>query len=621
MRTFLSRLDGEEVRAHFPETVEDLGKFWKWFDRQPTVIGADIETTGLNPWAADFRIRVVQFGDEYDGWVLDVEKFRETIERVLASSHRFAFHNGMGFDVPALAVQGFIDAWNFSKFIIDTQLLAHLIDPRPIENGGIGLKLKPLCNHYVDSTSSDGGNELKLVFKNELHVTLASGDGWRVIPVDHPTYVLYAGLDPILAKRLCNKLSRVIKDANLSGLAQKEHYVARIIMGEHLRGLLVDSEYINDSLIPHLENEQSKWTKVALQFGVENVNSNQQIVAALQGMGEEWPEKTKKGAPQVDGEVLRRMSDMDKGWQRVNWREPNPLAEAVIKGKRAGKWLTAYAYGMLNLMDENGRVHPNIKTLGARTGRMSISDPPLQQLPKGDWRIRRAIIADPGNVVWSSDYQQVEMRVMAALGDVKNMKAAIAAGESIHIYTGNLIWPGGWDKNSWQYTTVKNTGFCKLFAGGYAKIAQTSGVSLEQATAIAKEWERVFPEVKRYDIKLRQKAQWGKPQVITPFGRILPLDKNRIYAAINYMVQSSARDVMLDARIRMHEAGFSPNVLLEIHDEFLGQAPKGEAEDMVREVARIMATEFEGVYLGADPDVYGPSWGHGADFHMPEELR
>jgi len=621
--TFKSRLEGEEVTIHYPENARDLGEFWKWFDRQPVMIGADIESTGKNVYTQDFQIRVVQVGDEYDGWVLNADLFPDVIRDIFKTEHRWVFHNGMGFDVPALARRNFCDAWTFSKYVIDTQLLAHLIDPRPVEHGGIGLGLKQLCNYYVDPNSSDGGEELKEVFKRDLGLTLKSGEGWRLIPLDHPVYLLYAGLDPILAKRLCNKLTPVIHERGMAKLAQKEHYVARIIMGEHIRGLRVDIDYISNDLIPYLEHEKEVYTKVANRYGVENPNSTDQVAAALLGMGEVWKEKTAGGKsgiqkPKVDGEVLRRMADLDKGWQRVNWRDPNPLADAVIRGKRAGKWLQAYAHGMLDLVDERGYIHPNIKTLGARTGRMSISDPPLQQLPAGDWRIRRAIIPEDGWTIWSSDYSQIEMRVMAALANVRGMKDAIAMGKSIHVYTADLIWPNGWDKNSWQYKTAKNTGFCKLFGGGYAKIAQTSAVSLEQATAIGKKWEQTFPEVKRYDQALQRRARFGRPEVVTPFGRVLPLDRNRIYSGVNYMIQSSARDIMLDARIRLHELGFDNYVLLEIHDEFLGQAPSDMAEEIANEVAKIMTTEFEGVSIDAEPEVYGASWGHGKEFHMPE---
>lgn len=608
MKIQKARLEGEEVTVYTLERMEDLGEFWKWFDRQGVLIGADIESSTKTPYAENFRIKLVQFGDAYTGWVFDPELFIEPIRKILESDHRFVFHNGMGFDVPALHHKGFCDATGFAVKVIDTQILAHLIDPRPKEHGGIGLKLKELANHYVDPEASDGQEELHKVFREDLKVTIKSGEGWAKIPADHPVYTLYAGLDPILAYRLCSKLTPIIRGNNISELAQKEHYVARIIMGEHLRGMLIDEEYIRTDLIPYFEREQEKWGKIAKRYGVDNPNSNVQIIAALQGMGEQWTAETQGGQPSVGGEVLRGMADLDKGWERVNYREPNPLAEAVIKAKRAGKWLQAYAYGMLNVMDSNGRVHPNIRTLGARTGRMSVSNPPLQQLPKGDKRVRRSIIADPGYLIIGADYAQVEMRVMAALAGVPGMKDAIREGQSLHVYTADMIWPEGWDKNSWQYTGAKNTGFCKVFGGGVNKIAETAGIPYEQAKFINDAYERAFPEIRRYSQLLQNRARQGRLEVITPFGRHLPLDRKRLYSAVNYMVQSSARDIMLDGRIRIHEAGLDEYILLEIHDEILGQAPAAEAEDIVRTYGKIMETTFLDVPITSDPDVYGRSW-------------
>jgi DNA polymerase-1 len=84
------------------------------------------------------------------------------------------------------------------------------------------------------------------------------------------------------------------------------------------------------------------------------------------------------------------------------------------------------------------------------------------------------------------------------------------------------------------------------------------------------------------------------------------------------MIQSSARDIMLDGRIRIHEAGLDDYILLEVHDEFLGQGPKDIAGDIAREVEKLMFTDFEGVPIDAESEVYGLSWGHGKEFHMPE---
>src|SRR5690606_39599845 len=84
--------------------------------------------------------------------------------------------------------------------------------------------------------------------------------------------------------------------------------------------------------------------------------------------------------------VLLPLADLDTQWHRIGAREPNPLADAVLRSKRAGKWATSYARAMLEMQDADGYIHPSINTMGARTARWAVSSPPLQQLPSSDWR-------------------------------------------------------------------------------------------------------------------------------------------------------------------------------------------------------------------------------------------
>ena len=97
---------------------------------------------------------------------------------------------------------------------------------------------------------------------------------------------------------------------------------------------------------------------------------------------------------------------------------PQPARRRGRPGKRASKWGESYAQAFLDLRDEDDRIHPFIKSLAARTARMSVSTPPLQQLPSSDLTIRRGIVADPGQVIVAADYKAMELRVLAALADV-----------------------------------------------------------------------------------------------------------------------------------------------------------------------------------------------------------
>ncbi|CAM5430160.1 hypothetical protein SSPIM334S_00880 [Streptomyces spiroverticillatus] len=133
------------------------------------------------------------------------------------------------------------------------------------------------------------------------------------------------------------------------------------------------------------------------------------------------------------------LADLDRDWQRIGAREPNPLANAVLRAKRAKKWGEDYAQGFMSKLDAHGRIHPAIAPLAARTGRMSVTDG-LHQLPSSDHVVRRAILAEPGHVKVSTDFVAVELRVLAALAHVRRMREAIAAGEDLHAFTARMVW-------------------------------------------------------------------------------------------------------------------------------------------------------------------------------------
>ena len=334
-----------------------------------------------------------------------------------------------------------------------------------------------------------------------------------------------------------------------------------------------------------------------------------QVAAALEAMGEELTETTDSGLTKVDKEVLMPLADLDRAWERIEARTPNPLADAVLHAKRAGKWQTSYVDAFLNLRDSDNRLHASIGGLQARTARMSISRPPLQQLPSGDWKVRRAIVADPGQLIIAADYAQVEMRVLAALSGDEAMTAAILGGLDIH----NAVATGmfGPDFTKAQRKLAKTTGFGEVYGGGAVTLARQSGVTVEVAKEAKRLFADGFPGIKRYGKRLQARAQYGKKEVVTVSGRHLPLDRDRLYAATNYVVQSTSRDLLAQAIVDLFDAGLGDHLLLPIHDEILAQAPAAEAPEVVAEIGRIMGSNFYGIPILSDTEVYGPTWGHG----------
>lgn len=606
MITYEHSLSGRAVTIHMPEDRRDLLAFDDFLARNDKVLGLDTETTGLDVYAPSFRTRLVQFGNRDTAFVLRADRYADAITRALRQPRHFTLHNAP-FDLQVIDRAFGVRIEDLGPRCFDTRILAHLLDPRQRHEGGAGLKLKELSEIYVDAEAPDTQTGLHEVFRREYKATKVTG--WSVIDVDHPTYVRYAGLDPILARLLFDELAPMIKSLDLNHLSTFEHHLAVLLAIMQRKGVLLDVPYI-ERLKGDLARESEEFATVAARYGVANVNSTAQVSTALVAMGETLTERTPSGALKVDKGVLTALADLDLQWERIEARDPNPLADAVLRSKRATKWGESYVQAFLDLRDVDDRLHPMIGGLQARTARMSISKPPLQQLPSGDWKIRRALIADPGQTIIAADYQAVEMRVLAALAEEPTMTKAILDGEDLHSFTARMVYGEEFTKAHRKIS--KAVGFGKVYGGGAATIQRQTGAPMDSVREALAGYDRTFPGIKRFAKRLQSRAEYGKKEVVTVSGRHLPLDRDRLYAATNYVVQSTARDLLAQAIVDIFDAGLGDHLILPVHDELIAQAPTPEAEEVIHEIGRLMETpDFLGVPILSDPEVYGPSWGSG----------
>jgi DNA polymerase-1 len=609
-------VNGEPITVYVPETDADLRTFMHWARNKP-VLALDTETTGLDIYSAGYRLRTVQFGTADEAWVIHYElggRFVEAAQYVLRHCPRFLIHNAL-FDWLVLDAHAGVSLESLAPRTTDTKIKATLIDPRQPMEGGIGTGLKPLSAHYIDPSAPDTQGDLTAVFRS---LGLTKATGWAGIDLRHPIYNLYAGLDVIYTARLNPKLDAEHERLGVRpALVDYEHEIAHMCAHMQRAGLVLDLDYV-DTLRRMLREDEAKHLTIAARYGVDSVNSGAQVSEALLAMGETLTDRTDGGALKVDKAVLLRLADLDRDWKPIGSRAPNPLADAVLRSKRAGKWVTTYADRFAANVDPSGRIHPMINTLQARTGRMSISgDLAAQTLPSSDWMIRRAVLADPGHVIISTDFQAIEMRVLAALADVKKMKAGFVSGGTdfdIHMYTAQLIKGAG--ATAKDRKVFKGAGFGKVYGGGVVTIArQTGAPESEIARAIAA-YDRQFPEIKRASSRWQREARATGLVTVSVTGRRLPLDRDRMYAVVNYQCQSAARDVLGQAMINMRDAGLLDYMKLPIHDEVVASVPKAEAEDFAREFERCMSMDLYGVPVTADAEIGGRSWGslYGADF-------
>ncbi|MFF1625612.1 DNA polymerase [Streptomyces sp. NPDC058272] len=609
MKYFPYTIAGEETMTRVPETRADLDEFRRWVERMASageMVGADTETTGLDTFSPAYRLRTSQFGDKRNAWVVQTEvsdRNAEAARWAFDVLPRLVFHNAT-FDMLVLDRHLGVPLATLAPKVTDSKIIAHLFDPRPKHEGGYGLKLKELCARDVDPNAPDTQEDLTKVFHS---IGETKETGWAKIDINHPTYLQYAGLDAILVSRVLPVLEARLRKAGVKpGLVEFEHAVMLVCAKMERRGMKVDQDYVRP-LVGRLQEEAALHAGKAAKYGVTSVNAPKQVASALVGMGETLTETTDSGALKVDKEILQVLADVDREWKRIGARTPNPLADAVLRSKRAGKWAKSYGVAMRDGLDSDGRIHPKINSLQARTARMSISGPPLQQLPSGDWTIRRALLPDDGHRIFSVDYSAVEMRVLAALADEGVMKRAIAEGRDLHGFTAELIY--GPDYTSFHRKLCKGVGFGKVYGGGSVTLSRQTGAPLDDVKKAVAAYDRTYRAIKRFSSRLQREARADGYIVWTPVGRRLPLDRDRVYAATNYAVQSTARDVLCQALLDMDAKGLTDCLYLPIHDECLGSAPDDIAEDIAREVGEAMSMDFFGVPLDTDPEVGGYSWG------------
>lgn len=581
------KVDCQPVVINVVENVDDLTGFRNFIKANLNGLAVDSETTGLDIYSDEFRLRVVQFGTTDEAWVIPVER-GEWLAKNAASALRvlknLVFHNA-SFDLQVFDRCLGVPMETLWPKVHDTRILAHLVDPRGREEGGIGHSLEDLTRRYIDAEVADNVKTL-MVDLARAHKT-TKDKIWRLVEFDDPHYQLYAGMDTILASRLFRTLRPLVPSVSVK-LIESERKLAQVCARLEQQGFLLDVPYTK--LLSHqLIDTELVFAWKASQLGCDNVFSTEQVADVLESRGVRIPERTPSGRRKVDKKLLEKLiADGDE------------FAEAVFEVKRARKWRTTWVDGFLGRMDASGRCHPAINPLRARTARMSISGIPAQTLPATDSMIRNCFVADSGQLMASVDYQAQELRVLAALSGDNRMKQAFSNGDDLHQITADA---SGVDRK-----IGKMVNFAYVYGSGPRNIAEQAGIDVDTAKKVIAGFEKSYPKVKELSQRLQNMARAGG-MITTPFGRQLPVDKDRPYAALNYMVQSSSRDITANALLRLDQAGFTPYIRLPIHDEILASVPESKARWGANKIGEIMACDFRGVHIGTDAEVGGRSWG------------
>ena len=301
------------------------------------------------------------------------------------------------------------------------------------------------------------------------------------------------------------------------------------------------------------------------------------------------------------------------------------LPEKIIAWRALAKLNSTYVEGLLGAINPNtGRVHTSYSMVGAATGRLSSSDPNLQNIPirtEDGRKIRQAFIAKPGHKLMSLDYSQIELRLLTHFADVPTLQEAFLNGEDIHVRTAVDVFGAIFEDVTPQLRRrAKTVNFGIIYGISAFGLAQQLAITNKEASQIINAYFERYPGIQEYMLSsIRQAREHGF--VSTVMGRKVHIsginDKNsmiRQFAerqAINAPLQGSNADIIKRAMIKIYEFLKSTNtkLLLQVHDELVFEVPDSEVDVVSVKLKEIMENVIKlKVPLLVDIGV-GQNWG------------
>jgi DNA polymerase-1 len=422
------------------------------------------------------------------------------------------------------------------------------------------------------------------------------------VPLDRAT--AYAAEEADLTLRLWHSLRPRLREAKALALyEQMERRLVPIILAMEQAGVRLDSDELRRLSADFAERMAVGETLIHKLAGRSfNLGSPKQLGEVLfDEMSLPGGRRNKTGAWGTDAAVLQDLAE-----------QGHELPERLLQWRQLAKLKSTYTDALIGEIDpETKRVHTRFAMAATSTGRLSSTDPNLQNIPirtEEGGRIRRAFVAEPGHVLISADYSQIELRLLAHVADLPVLRESFSNGEDIHARTASEVFGvpmAGMDPLTRRRAKAINFGIIYgISAFGLARQLQ---IEAGQAKRYIDAYFERYPGIRQYMERTKEEARRAG-FVLTPFGRRCWIpgiaDKNgarRSYAerqAINAPLQGGAADIIKRAMVKLpvalESARLSARMLLQVHDELLFEAPDAEAQataaivrDVMQEAARL----------------------------------
>ena len=582
------------------DTEEDMLALRDFFLTK-SFLSLDTETTSTN--AIDAELVGLSFStEEFEAFYVPVPAEREEAQKIVnifkpvyEDASILKIGQNIKYDLEVLAAYGV----RLAGDMFDT-MLAHYL-------------LQPELRHNMDYMA-----EVYLGYKT-IHIDELigpKGKGQRSMRDLRPEEVYeYAAEDADVTLRLKNLLEPRLREAGVWPLfAEVEMPLVRVLAEMEMNGVRIDTASLKETsqmLTQRMNDiEQEIYQLAGEEF---NIASPKQVGEVLFGKMKivEKPKKTKTGQYVTSEEVLQQLKGKSE------------IVGKILEHRGLKKLLGTYVDALPKLVNpRTGHIHTSFNQTVTATGRLSSSDPNLQNIPvRGEdgKEIRRAFVPEEGCLFFSADYSQIELRVMAHLSGDENMQEAFREGYDIHAATAAKIYHETMDSVTRdQRTKAKRANFGIIYGITVFGLAERLDISRHEATQLIDGYFATFPRVAEYMEQAKQTArERGYAETLMHRRRYLPditshnatvrgfAERN----AINAPIQGTAADIIKIAMVRIYDRfrreGVRSKMLLQVHDELNFSVYPDERE----KVERIVLEEMQGAYPLNVPLVADCGWG------------
>ena len=594
------------------KTIDEID-YWIKKAEEKGEIAIDTETSSLDPQTADLIGISLCFEAGEACYIpighkknvsLSLEKVIKKIKILLEDSSIKKIGQNIKFDYIVLHHHGI----NMTS-MEDTMLMSYTLDAGKNRHNMDTLSEIHL-NHKTISYKDIVGSGKKQISFNEVEILKAKD---------------YAAEDADVTYRLFKIFEKNLKIEKLKEIYEVfEKPFIKILASMEINGVKIDSNFLNDLSkkfelkIRNLEKKIFKISKKEFNIGstkqLGEIMYNELKISALK--------KTKKGSFATSASVMEDLAY--KGHE---------LPKLILEWRQISKLKNTYSESLPTFVNnKTKRVHTSFLLAATTTGRLASSDPNLQNIPiKTDdgKNIRKSFIAEKNNLLVSADYNQIEMRILADLADVKELKKAFKNNEDIHTLTASQVFNIDIKKvDSNTRRKAKAINFGIIYGISQYGLAKQIMVSNIEAQEFLNSYFKKFPEIKEYmdsTIKFCRKSGYvnnifGRRTYITGIN-----DKNfnvrnfQERAAINAPIQGSASEIMRLAMIRIHKLlenskNLKSKMLLQIHDELIFEVPENEVKktcDMIKkEMSGVSKSDLHAFSIPLTVDINsGENWG------------